>query len=43
MPEELPHAAPREEDGRGPVYNDEQERALMTARRRRALAALDEQ
>jgi hypothetical protein len=32
-----------EEDARGPVYTTEQEAALMTARRRRAIAALDEQ
>jgi hypothetical protein len=32
-----------EEDARGPVYTDEQETALMAARRRRAIAALDEQ
>lgn len=32
-----------EEDARGPVYTAEQEAALMTARRRRAIAALDEQ
>ncbi|HEY3690973.1 MAG: hypothetical protein QOH09_4820 [Pseudonocardiales bacterium] len=32
-----------EEDARGPVYTAEQETALMTARRRRAIAALDEQ
>jgi hypothetical protein len=32
-----------EEDARGPVYTDEQESALMAARRRRAIAALDEQ
>lgn len=31
-----------EEDARAPVYTDEQEAALMTARRRRAIAALDE-
>lgn len=32
-----------EEDARGPAYTDEQEVALMMARRRRAIAALDEQ
>jgi hypothetical protein len=32
-----------EEDAREPVYSDEQEAALMAARRRRAIAALDEQ
>lgn len=32
-----------EEDSRGVAYTDEQEVALMTARRRRAIAALDEQ
>lgn len=32
-----------EEDARGSVYSDEQEAALMAARRRRAIAALDEQ
>lgn len=32
-----------EEDARGAVYSDEQEAALMAARRRRAIAALDEQ
>ena len=32
-----------EEDDRGPVYTPEQEAALMAARRRRAIAALDEQ
>lgn len=32
-----------EEDTRGAVYTDEQEAALMAARRRRAIAALDEQ
>lgn len=32
-----------EEDTRGAVYADEQETALMAARRRRAIAALDEQ
>jgi hypothetical protein len=32
-----------EEDARAPVYTDEQESALMAARRRRAIAALDEQ
>ena len=31
-----------EEDARAPLYTDEQERALMQARRRRAIAALDE-
>ena len=31
-----------EEDARAPLYSDEQERALMQARRRRAIAALDE-
>jgi hypothetical protein len=31
-----------EEDARPPLYTDEQERALMQARRRRAIAALDE-
>lgn len=31
-----------EEDARGAVYSDEQEAALMAARRRRAIAALDE-
>ena len=31
-----------EEDAREAVYTDEQETALMTARRRRAIAALDE-
>jgi post-segregation antitoxin (ccd killing protein) len=31
-----------EEDARGPVYTDEQEGALMAARRRRAIAALDD-
>jgi predicted nucleic acid-binding Zn ribbon protein len=31
-----------EEDARGAVYTDEQEVALMTARRRRAIEALDE-
>jgi hypothetical protein len=32
-----------EEDARGPAYTDEQEIALMAARRRRAIDALDEQ
>ena len=32
-----------EEDARGPVYTEQQESALMAARRRRAVAALDEQ
>ncbi len=32
-----------EEDAREPVYTDEQQDALMAARRRRAIAALDEQ
>jgi hypothetical protein len=32
-----------EEDARGPAYTDEQENALMVARRRRAIAAFDEQ
>jgi hypothetical protein len=32
-----------EEDARRPVYTAEREAALMTARRRRAIAALDEQ
>ncbi|WP_232668737.1 hypothetical protein [Pseudonocardia sp. TRM90224] len=32
-----------EEDARDPVYTAEQEQALMAARRRRALAAFDEQ
>jgi hypothetical protein len=32
-----------EEDAREAVYTDEQETALMAARRRRAIAALDEQ
>lgn len=32
-----------EEDARAAVYTDEQEAALMAARRRRAIAALDEQ
>jgi hypothetical protein len=32
-----------EEDAREPVYNDEQEAALMAARHRRALATLDHQ
>jgi hypothetical protein len=32
-----------EEDARGPVYTAEQEAALMTARRSRAIAELDEQ
>jgi hypothetical protein len=32
-----------EEDAREAVYTDEQEAALMAARRRRAIAALDEQ
>ena len=31
-----------EEDARAPLYTDEQERTLMAARRRRAIAALDE-
>ena len=31
-----------EEDARTPLYTDEQERALMQTRRRRAIAALDE-
>ncbi|HEY0812204.1 MAG TPA: hypothetical protein VGE11_02905 [Pseudonocardia sp.] len=31
-----------EEDARAPLYTDEQERALMAARRRRAITALDE-
>lgn len=31
-----------EEDARTPLYTDEQERALMQARRRRAIATLDE-
>lgn len=31
-----------EEDARAPVYSDAQERVLMVARRRRAIAALDE-
>jgi hypothetical protein len=31
-----------EEDARAPLYTAEQEQALMHARRRRALAALDE-
>jgi post-segregation antitoxin (ccd killing protein) len=31
-----------EEDARAPLYTDEQEHALMLARRRRAIAALDE-
>lgn len=31
-----------EEDARAPLYTPEQERTLMHARRRRALAALDE-
>lgn len=31
-----------EEDARGSVYTDEREAALMTARRLRAIAALDE-
>ena len=31
-----------EEDARGAVYTDEQEAALMAARRRRGIAALDE-
>ena len=31
-----------EEDARAPLYTNEQERALMEARRRRAIAALDE-
>jgi len=32
-----------EEDARGAIYTAAQEAALMTARRRRAIAALDEQ
>lgn len=32
-----------EEDARGAVYTEEQEARLMAARRRRAIAALDEQ
>jgi hypothetical protein len=32
-----------EEDARPPVYTDEQEGALMAARRRRALAAFDDE
>lgn len=32
-----------EEDARTPVYTDQQEATLMAARRRRAIAALDEQ
>uniref|UniRef100_UPI003F49AB5E hypothetical protein n=1 Tax=Pseudonocardia sp. CA-138482 TaxID=3240023 RepID=UPI003F49AB5E len=32
-----------EEDNRAPVYTGEQEAALTAARRRRAIAALDEQ
>lgn len=32
-----------EEDARGSAYTDEQERALTAARRRRAIATLDEQ
>ncbi|MCW2717043.1 MAG: hypothetical protein QOG20_1790 [Pseudonocardiales bacterium] len=32
-----------EEDARGSAYTDEQEAALTIARRRRAIAALDEQ
>src|SRR5512144_584005 len=31
-----------EEDARAPLYTNEQERALMEARRRRAIAALDD-
>ncbi len=31
-----------EEDARAPLYSDEQERALMVARHRRAIAAIDE-
>lgn len=31
-----------EEDQRGPVYTPEQETAIMAARRRRAIAALDD-
>ena len=31
-----------EEDARAPLHTDEQERALMAARRRRAIVALDE-
>ncbi len=31
-----------EEDARAPLYTTEQERALMQARRRRAIAALDQ-
>lgn len=31
-----------EEDARTPLYTDEQEHVLMAARRRRAIAALDE-
>ncbi len=31
-----------EEDARAPHYTDDQERALMAARRRRAITALDE-
>lgn len=31
-----------EEDARAPLYSDEQESALMAARRRRATAALDD-
>ncbi len=31
-----------EEDARAPLHTDEQERALMAARRRRAITALDE-
>ena len=31
-----------EEDARAPLYTNAQERALMEARRRRAIAALDE-
>ena len=31
-----------EEDARAPVYTVEQERAVMAARRRRAIAALDD-
>jgi post-segregation antitoxin (ccd killing protein) len=31
-----------EEDARAPLYTDQQERALMAARRRRAISALDE-
>ena len=31
-----------EEDARAPLYSSDQERALLAARRRRALSALDE-